>query len=104
MESSLIQLVLLSMANASISFTVAETKLFKPLRERVGGHSAFLGELFSCGYCLGHWTAFALVAIYRPRLFEIGFLLDYFLTALVLAWLSAFQWVLLCWLIQKTGK
>jgi len=27
-----------------------------------------LGELLSCG-CFGHWVAFAVTAIYRPRLF-----------------------------------
>jgi hypothetical protein len=28
----------------------------------------------------------------------------YFLTALVIAWLGAFQWILMCWLIEKVGK
>jgi hypothetical protein len=83
---------------------VTETKLFKPFREWIGGVGSFIGELFSCGYCLGHWTAFGLVAIYQPRLFELWWPLDFLVTALALAWLSAFQWVLLCWLTQKSGK
>jgi hypothetical protein len=53
---------------------------------------------------LGHWVAFAFVAIYHPKLFDFWWLLDYFLTALVIAWLSAFQYVLLCWLMEKAGK
>ncbi len=57
-----------------------------------------------CGYCLGHWAAFGLVAVYRPRLFEAWWLLDYVLTALVIAWLAAFQWAALCWLMEKAKK
>jgi len=66
--------------------------------------SAFLGELFSCGYCFAHWVSFGLVAIYRPKLFEFWWLLDYFLTALVIAWLAASHWIVLCWLMEKSGK
>jgi len=94
----------LSFVTAAISFTVTETKLFAPLRERVKRQSPFLGELISCGYCLGHWAAFGLVAIYRPRLFNAWWLLDYFLTALVIAWFAGVQWALMCRLMDKIGK
>jgi hypothetical protein len=94
----------LSLATASISFTVTETNLFKLFREGVKAKNVFLGELISCGYCFGHWVAFALVAIYRPRLFDSWWLIDYFITALVLAWLAGFQWALMCWLMGKAGK
>lgn len=94
----------LSLATASISFTVTETKLFLAVRERVKRRNSFFGELISCGYCFGHWVAFSLVAIYRPRLFHGWWLLDYFLTALVIAWLAGFQWALMCWLTGKAGK
>jgi len=104
MDTALEAVTLLSLVNASISFTVSEMKIFRPLREWVKCRNHFLGELLFCGYCVGHWTAFALVAIYRPRLFELWWPLDYFLSALVIAWLSAFQWIVLCWLMQKTGK
>jgi hypothetical protein len=97
-------MLLLAMVNASIVFTISETKIFRPFREWVKQKSEFLGEMLSCGYCLGHWVAFALVAIYQPRLFDSWWLLDYFLTALLIAWLSAFQWVLMCWLMDKAGK
>jgi len=94
----------LSIVTASIAFTVSETKLFLPLREWIKRKNFYLGKLFSCGYCLGHWVAFALVAIYRPKLFDLWWLLDYFLAALVIAWLAAFQWIVLCWLMKKAGK
>jgi hypothetical protein len=98
------KVIYLSFVTASISFTVTETKLLKPLREWVKGKNSFTGELLCCGYCFGHWVAFALVAVYQPKLFESWWLLDYFLTALVIAWLGAFQWILMCWLMQKILK
>jgi hypothetical protein len=66
--------------------------------------STVLGDLFSCGYCIGHWVAFGLTAIYLPRLFHTWLWLDYFLTALVIAWIAAFQWVVMCWLMKKAEK
>ena len=102
--TSWLEIVWLSAANAAIAFTVAEARLFLPGRQWVRTRSAFLGELFGCGYCLGHWMAFVLTALYRPRLFVGWWPLDYFLTALVIAWLSAFQWIVLCWLMQRAGK
>ena len=100
----MLNIICLSFVTASISFTVTEMKLFKPLREWVKRKNSFLGELLCCGYCLGHWIAFALVAIYQPRLFESWWLLDYFLTALVIAWLAGIQFVVMCWLMEKAGK
>jgi len=103
-ESRMKEVIYLSFITASISFTVTETKVFMPLHEWVKRKNSFLGGLLSCGYCFGHWIAFALVAIYQPRLFKFWWLLDYFLTALVIAWLGAFQWILMCWLMDKAGK
>jgi len=97
-------LIYLSLATASISFTITETKIFKPLREGLKRRSSFLGELFQCGYCLGHWVAFLLTALYKPNLFNSWWPADYFLTALVIAWLSGIQWALMCLLLEKAGK
>lgn len=94
----------LSLVVASLSFTLSETKLFLPLREWAKRRNALVGELLSCGYCFGHWVAVALVAIYRPKLFDARWLHDYFLTALVIVWFGAFQEVLVCWLMEKAGK
>ena len=98
------QLMYLSFAVASISFTVAEMRLFAPLREWIQQRNPHLGELFLCSYCLGHWVAFGLVAIFQPRLFWFWWPLDYFLTALVIAWLAAFQTAFLSWLMEKADK
>jgi hypothetical protein len=96
--------ILLSMVTASISFTVTETNIFLSFREWTENKNAIIGELLSCGYCLGHWIAFALVAIYRPQLFQLWWPLDYFFTALIIAWLSAIQWAIMCGLMIKTGR
>jgi hypothetical protein len=98
------QVALLSFATASIAFGITETKLLASVRAWIARRSAILGELFACGYCLGHWVALALVAIYRPRLFEAWWLLDYFIAALVIAWLAGLQWAALCVLMEKAGK
>jgi len=97
------EVLLLTLVTASISYTVTETKLFKSLREWAGRRLP-KGEVLSCGYCFGHWVAFVLVAIYHPRLFDMWWPLDYFLTALVIAWVSGIQWVSMCYIMQKTGK
>jgi hypothetical protein len=100
----MIELVWLSVVTAAISFTIAETRLFRPFRNWVKMKSNLLGELICCGYCLGFWISLGLVAIYQPRLFQSWWLLDYFLTSLAIAWMAAFQWGLMCWLFRKTGK
>jgi len=98
------QVLYLSLVTATVSFTVTEMKLFAAVREWAKARSALLGELLCCGYCFGHWVAFAVTAIYRPRLFVCWWPLDYLLTALVIAWLSGFQWVAMCWLMERAGK
>ena len=98
------QVLLLSLVTASVALTLCEKMLFAGLREWGKRRSTWLGKLACCGYCLGHWVAFALVAIYRPRLFGGWWLLDYFLTGLVIAWLAAFQWAALCWFMEKARK
>lgn len=95
---------LLSLATASIAFTVAETKVFERPRRLAKRIHPWAGKLVSCGYCISHWVAFALVAIYQPRLFIGAGALDWFLTAVVIAWLAAFQWVVLAWIMAKVGK
>ena len=64
------QVVILSLVTASVAFMLCETTLFAGLREWVKARSVWVGKLACCGYCLGHWVAFGLVAIYRPKFFE----------------------------------
>ncbi len=96
--------IYLSFAVACIAFTVTETKLFAPFRQRMVSQGVLLGKLMSCGYCFGHWLAFLFTFIYKPKLFSFWPPLDYFVTAVVIAWISGLQWVLMCWFMKDTGK
>ena len=98
------QVAFLSMATAFVAFSVSETKLLGPFRAWVAARSARLGELVDCGLCMGFWVAVALEGIYRPKLFDLWWPLDMVLTALVISWLAALQWAVLCWLMTKSGK
>ena len=73
-------------------------------RSSESARPAIWGELLSCGYCLSHWVAAALVLAYQPRLFWFWWPVDYLFTTLVVAWLSAFHWGALCLLMEKAGK
>jgi len=87
------ELIILSLVTASIAFTISEAGIFTEVRALAKRTHYKLGELLSCGYCVSHWVAFFLVSIYQPRLFLSDFwLLDYFLTAIFIVWLAAFQW------------
>jgi len=97
------EVIYLSFATASISFTLSERKLFEPLPVWMKNRSSFFGRLLSCGYCFGFWVSIALVTVYKPDLFNAWWLLDYFLTTLVISWLSAFQWALMCLLMERAG-
>lgn len=88
------EVFVLSLIVASISYTVTRAFIFAPVRDWVKCRSAWLGELVSCGYCFGHWVSFAIVGVYGARS-VIGVPgVDYFLTAVMIAWLSAWQQVL----------
>jgi hypothetical protein len=100
----MLEVMYLSMVVACISFTVTETQLFQAIRESSYSKSYFLGKVLSCGYCFGHWISFILTTIYTPRLLELWWPLDYFMTSLVIAWLAGIQWVLMCLIMEKSGK
>ena len=98
------EIIILSFAAASVSFTVTETNIFNPLRKWAEKQNGLLGKMLSCGYCFGHWVALALVAAYRPKLFDLWWVLDYLLAVIVIAWLAAIQWISMCWAMNKVGK
>ena len=55
------ELVYLSLASATVSVTVAQSKMFKPLRDKITAR--WLSDLVSCSYCMGYWVAGALVLV-----------------------------------------
>src|SRR5262245_57724752 len=97
-------ILLLSLATASIAFTVSETVLLEQLRSVARRRSPILGAFITCGYCVGQWVAFGLVAIYQPRLFVCWRPLDYVVTSLIVAWLATFQWIVASRLVRLCGK
>lgn len=100
--SQLLPVLVLSLACASISTTVTGMHIFEWLRVWAAHANPWLGRLLHCGYCFGHWVAFGLVIIYRHRMYVSNvWPIDYFLTALVIAWLSGIQWVIMSILIQR---
>ena len=100
----MIQCFYLSLVTAGISFTITETKIFAAFRQWIKSRSVFFGDLFSCGYCLGHWIALILVILFKPNLFQTWWLLDYFFAVIVIAWLAGFQWALMCLVMKTAGK
>lgn len=94
----------LSLATACISFSISEMKLFLPVRESVKRFSQPIGELLSCGYCLGHWVSAILVCTVLPQVFPTFWLIDKALSTFIVAWLAAFQWIIMCLLMDRAGK
>lgn len=69
----LLKIVVLSFVVSPICLTITKTKVFKPLRTFIMSKNEWLGKLFSCPYCFGHWTSFAVVAVFRPVAVSCGF-------------------------------
>ncbi|WKV51712.1 DUF1360 domain-containing protein [Dickeya fangzhongdai] len=64
--------IVLSVAAASISFTITQTELFVPVRNMANKIGHMTGYLFHCFYCMSHWVVFAGVLIYRPVIISSG--------------------------------
>ena len=52
-------IVILGLATGTISTTVAQGKLFRPVRSWVSEKNEWLGNLLGCPFCLGHWVGLA---------------------------------------------
>jgi Protein of unknown function (DUF1360) len=75
------EILAIALAVAAVSTTIAKSSLFTKMREWMLDHFMFLGKLMSCSYCTSHWVAFFFVAIYRPKLIELWWGIDFVLTA-----------------------
>lgn len=72
---NLLALAFLALAVSVVSLTIAKTKAFAAIREKIAEKSDWLGYLFSCPYCLSHWISFLVVAVYRPITVSSGIIL-----------------------------
>lgn len=62
----LFKLIYLSIACGAISFTVSKSKFFESLRTWTKAKVPVIGEALSCPYCLSHWVALGLTAVFLP--------------------------------------
>lgn len=59
-------LAFIALAVASVSMTITKAKVFAPLREWVMDLNEWLGDLFSCPYCMSHWVALGAMLVFKP--------------------------------------
>jgi len=60
----LINLIIISLAVSSFSYTISQSNLFQPIRFFFLQKFNFIGKLISCTYCLSHWISFLFTSIY----------------------------------------
>jgi len=57
MAPNLIEIGLMAVACGTMATTITYSHITKPLRHAMIDAPFMLGELFSCPYCMAHWTA-----------------------------------------------
>lgn len=90
MTEKLLVLLILALANATISVTLNRASIFDAPRGWLAKKSEFLGKLLSCPYCLSHWVAFALVGIYRPQVLDAHWVLNFLTASFAVVTLTTF--------------
>jgi hypothetical protein len=86
----ILEILVLGGATGVIATTITKGKPFLPLRRWAKKKSPeWLYALLRCPYCTSHWVAFAITAIYRPRIVNVFWLVDYFITAFTLVAIGA---------------
>ncbi len=85
-----------ALVTMAVSHTIARERIFRPLRDRLGGKETWLGYLVSCPYCVSHWVAFVLVPLTgayflraQPRVRGVSAVLDWLLSSLLVAAIAA---------------
>lgn len=68
----MIELVAIAIAAGTAAFTLTRTKISDPMRSWLTRRSKWVGALFSCPFCLGHWLSAIAVLIYQPRLTDVS--------------------------------
>jgi hypothetical protein len=103
----LFQLFAVAAVVMGLSQTIANERLFAPLRERLGGKDTWLGYLVSCPYCVSHYVAFALVPLTGTDAIDVtvggwvGSVLRWFLSSILLTVIAAFYRVVF-WFVDET--
>jgi len=109
-SETLLQLFFVSAVVMGISYTVAHERICKPLRDRLGGKSTWLGYLVSCPYCNSHWVAFVLVPLtgsyfvrIAPDWGVVSAVIDWFLSSYLVVVIAAFLRVIFFWVDETQG-
>jgi len=85
-----LQALILSLVVGTVSMTISETKIFKPLREFMEKKNRRLGELVRCPYCTSHWVSLFFVILYHPKIIDKIFPVDYAVTLFTIVALATF--------------
>ena len=82
----------LSLANATISYTIAKTYIFLNFRWFFREWE-FLYELINCPFCISFWIAFAMCSIWDVKLTNCEYpILDFFISSFAMVMTSGFIW------------
>ena len=82
-------LIVCSLAVASVSWTVTNSKVFHPFRLWVTRRSNWLGELVTCHYCFSHYLAAAGVFVLDFRLTQTYGIVDFIVAMFAAVTLSS---------------
>jgi hypothetical protein len=90
MLSSIIGMIVVAMAVATISMTLSKGKVFIGLREWIDNRSDFFGDLIHCPYCTSHWVAFFACLVFQPILITSGiWIFDIILSAFAVTMMAS---------------
>ena len=86
----LVDLIVMALAVAATSYTIARAKIFAANRKWITRKSKWFGQLVNCPYCVSHWVAAALVIAIAWRPLDVLRGIDYFVGAMAIVCVSAF--------------
>lgn len=89
MTQAIIEIGILSLACAAMSFTLSKSHVGEYLSQWFSKRGmVMLTLLFDCPYCLSHWIAFPLVFLYQPVVVSYWLPLDLLISAFAIVGLS----------------
>lgn len=110
MGHGVLHLFFVSAVVMCISYTITKERIFRALREKLGGRETFLGWLFSCPYCMSHWVAFVIVPLTGAEYLKIpwrwGFaatLINWMLSSFLVVMVAAFLRVVFYFVDESQG-
>ncbi len=107
--TDLFQLFTVAAVVMGMAQTISKEQIFAPLRNRLGGKETFFCYLVSCPYCVSHYIAFALVPLTGTYPIKVvvggwlGWVLSWFLSAILLTVIAAFYRVLFWFVDESQG-